>query len=131
MVSHDRRRPTTSSKDRETETEKTGRAGDHGKREESEVPLAFFHLPRDLRALTILFTSPPIYLLLSLALQPAPLEKSQGTSAEERRPTTICDGCNTFFRIIYKDFLLNKTENQLQNVITPERCTIACLVVNN
>ena len=49
-----------------------------------EVPLASFYLPRDLRALTILFPSPPIYLLLSLALQPAPLEKPQGTSAEER-----------------------------------------------
>ena len=39
---------------------------------------------RALRSLIILFTSPPIYLLLSLALQPAPLEKFQGTSAEER-----------------------------------------------
>ena len=46
---------------------RTGRAGDHGKGEESEVS---FHLPRDPSALTFLFPCPPIYSLLSLALDP-------------------------------------------------------------
>ena len=54
------------------------------KRDRENRVRGIFHLPRDLRALTILFTSPPIYLFLSLALQPAPLEKFQGTSAEKR-----------------------------------------------
>ena len=57
----------------ERKTEKQD-AGDHGKGEKSEGKgkKASFRLPRDISALTILVPSPPIYLLLSLALQPPP-----------------------------------------------------------
>ena len=49
-----------------------GRAGDHGKGEESEAKLSstFPEIP----ALIILFPSPPIYSLLSLTLHPPPPE---------------------------------------------------------
>ena len=61
--------------------EKIGLAGDHGKREESLRP---FHLPRDLRALTILFPSPPIYSLLSLG--PHPTLKNPREPLRRREP---------------------------------------------
>ena len=60
------------SKEREREKERQRKQGAWG-----------IHLPRDLRAFTILFPSPTIYLLLSLALQPVPLEKPQGERGGE------------------------------------------------
>ena len=65
-------------RERERKSEKRGRLGDTGKGKKAKP----FHLPRDPRALTILFSSPPTDSVLSLALHAPPL----------KTPGNLCGG---------------------------------------
>ena len=67
-------------RDRETERDRDREKRTHGGSWEDGRT---FHLPRDPRALTILFPS-PLNIFIALACYPSPLDETKGTSAEER-----------------------------------------------
>ena len=84
---------------RERERQNRARAGDHGKGGESEAFPASFHLPRDLHALTILFPSPPIYLLLSLALNRPPFKNPREPLGRRELLAIKCVGTMAYNRV--------------------------------